>query len=100
MSRHHDAAKWASHTKGHRARIRAMGRTQLCIQPAHATGCPRMLDLDLDQWDVAHLVDLALGGPATQVGPAWRKCNRSAGGQVGAHVRTAQRRDAGRMRAW
>lgn len=100
MSQHHDAARWASHTKGHRARIRARGRVQPCTQRQHAPGCPGMLDLDVDPWDAGHLVDLAHGGQADQVGPTWRKCNRAAGGIQGARVRNAQLRDTQRMRAW
>jgi hypothetical protein len=100
MSQHHQQARWANVTKGHRARIRGQGRVQFCTQPVHAQGCPGLLDLDVDAWDVAHLVDLAHGGGAGQVGPAWRKCNRAAGGANGARVRHASHRDGQRMRAW
>lgn len=100
MSRHHDAARWASETKGHRARIRAMGRVQFCTQTTHVADCPGMLDLDLVPWDVAHLTDLADGQTGGPVGPAYRRCNRSAGGRRGGDTVAAARRDRARMRAW
>ena len=100
MSQHHQQARWASVSKGHRASIRAMGRAQLCIQPHHVADCPRMLDLDVDLWDVAHQVDLALGGNRGAVGPAFRRCNRSAGGAMGAAVTQHQRHARVRVRAW
>jgi hypothetical protein len=100
MSAHHDRVKWASVSKNHRARIRAGGQVQACIQPVHVRGCPRMLDLDLDLWDVGHVHDLALGGDAGLVGPAFRACNRAAGGARGAALVHAARRNTQRMRAW
>jgi hypothetical protein len=100
MSQHHQAAKWASHSKGHRQRIRQAGRVQPCVQRVHVPGCPRMLDLDMVPWDVAHLTDLADGQGAGPVGPAFRRCNRSDGGTRGARTVAAARRDRARMRAW
>jgi hypothetical protein len=97
MSQHHTAAKWASETKGHRARIRAAGRVQPCSELRHAAGCPGLLDLDIDSWDVGHLDGVARGGP---VAPSWRTCNRANGGRQGAGIRHAVHREATRMRAW
>lgn len=101
MSQHHQAAGWyGSRVRSTRARIRAAGQVQYCAQSTHVPDCPRLLDLDAVPWDAAHTRDLADGGPADMVGPAYRRCNRSAGGTRGARTTHAQHRDAQRMRAW
>jgi hypothetical protein len=97
MSQHHQASGWANVSKSHRARIRAAGRVQPCSELHHARGCPGMLDLDLDLWDVGHLDSVARGGP---VAPSWRRCNRANGGRQGAGIRHASQRDEARVRAW
>jgi hypothetical protein len=93
MSAHHAAIKWANDTARHRKRI-AAARVVTCIQ------CGGPIDTQLDPWDVGHVVDLAAGGSAADVGPSHRRCNRSAGGRLGAQITHAKRRAASRRREW
>ena len=75
MSKHHRAVKWTGKTATHRARLRM-------TLPAQCIHCGGLVD-DSMPWDVAHVVDLALGGRADHVGVAHRHCNRSDGGRRG-----------------
>lgn len=53
-----------------------------CTLPIHPT----------DQWDAGHTTDLALGGhPAGTVAPEHRRCNRSAGADLGNAIRARKR---------
>jgi hypothetical protein len=96
MSRHHIAAGWSTIS----ARMRPIIAAQLplpCINPK--AGCPGLVQQG-QLWDVAHVGDLATGGDPSQVGPAHRHCNRSAGGKLGASMANANRRAAKRMPKW
>lgn len=96
MSRHHAAAGWPAIS----ARARPIIAAQLplpCINPK--PGCPGLVQHG-QQWDVAHIGDLARGGDVNQVGPAHRHCNRSAGGKLGAAMLNAKRATNRRMPGW
>ena len=84
VSKHHDAAKWTSVNKTHRARIAASLPTA-CIR------CGGIVTNDM-RWDVGHRVDLARGGNPDDVGAEHRACNRRAGGRAGARLTQARRR--------
>lgn len=53
-------------------------------------------------WDVGHIIDGATGGSddLSNLGPAHRRCNRRAGGVLGAARRHTSSRRARRLPSW
>ena len=77
MSQHHRKHKW----NGTRVK---QTRTHIASQlPLPCVECGKPVYPE-DQWDVGHLQPLAAGGNPNAYGASHRKCNRSAGGKLGA----------------
>jgi len=76
MSRHHDAVSWSAKNRKARDRIKS-------LLPLPCVECRRPV-FPTDVWDVGHVVALSLGGDINNYGPAHRRCNRRAGGKLGA----------------
>jgi 5-methylcytosine-specific restriction endonuclease McrA len=101
MSRHHRAQTWTSFAPGRRAELE-----RLLPLPCIQCGRP-ILPTDLrSSWQVGHRQDAALGGRPTRAntGPIHTRCNRKAGGRLGAAISNARRRaraaEADGLRPW
>lgn len=99
MSRHHDSAKWAATS----AKLRARYKPQVDSGNAVCGRCRRPIHPG-EPWDVGHVVDLSSGQPSQGYRTEHRRCNRSAGGKLGAaktnHTKTTERREDKRLGEW
>lgn len=86
MSQHHRKQWNGNDSSKARARIKAGPPVQQCIR----CGGPITI-ADVTTWDAGHTVDLASGGDAKRYGPEHRRCNRRAGGRVGARITNERR---------
>lgn len=94
MSRHHRAQKWTTHAPKLRAKHAAM-LPQPCVE------CARPV-LPEHDWQVGHRRAAALGGRPTMAntGPVHTRCNRTAGGRLGARIVNGRRQASKDIRPW
>jgi hypothetical protein len=83
MSQHHRKVKWSTLSRKYRAQIAPLLPLP-CVNRCVMGGTV----YPDQQWDVAHVNDLAEGGETgrNDVGPAHVKCNRGDGGRKGAAI--------------
>lgn len=87
MSQHHKREGWATVSARYRKSIEA-------TLPAPCVDCPGIVQPG-ERWDVGHIVGIFDGGShdRSNLGPSHLRCNRSAGGKIGARL-VNQRRAA------
>lgn len=95
MSKHHRTPEWHRNSKIVRQVTKATlsrGGQVRCVN------CGKTIAPD-QAWDVGHIVDADRGGSSalSNLGAAHRRCNRSAGGRLGAIKTNATSRRARRL---
>lgn len=97
MSAHHRTSAWTKITKTMRPILKA-SLPAPCVNHCVLGG----VVYPEQAFDVAHIVDVALGGTddRSNLGPAHCKCNRSDGGKAGRAKQIATKREALRYPQW
>lgn len=94
MSQHHRAQKWTTHAP----KLRAQIKPQLPL-PCIDCGNPVFPE---DDWQVGHRTPASVGGRPTtaNTGPTHTRCNRKAGGKLGAAKTNGRRAESNGIRPW
>jgi hypothetical protein len=90
LSRHHTRAGWTPKVAQRHERRNRASLPALCVN-----GCGRLITPDMTygiDWENGHFDNLAEGGSVKLTGPAHVKCNRGAGGRLGASITNGRRR--------